>query len=95
MNVIVLDSEAFEQLKLEIKGYVKQALIEFMSEKNSAENSEWISLSEAQKRLPFKSKTSWQKLRDTGTIKFTQFGRKIMYSKRSIMDYLNKNKIEF
>jgi hypothetical protein len=35
MNVIVLESAAFEQLKQEFKGYVKQALKEFMQEKKS------------------------------------------------------------
>jgi len=95
MNVIVLDSEAFEQLKREFRGYVKQAVADVLADKKVAENSDWIALAEAQKLLPFKSKTSWQKLRDTGTIKFTQFGRKIMYSKKSIIDYLNSNKIEF
>ena len=95
MNVIVLDSEAFEALKREIKNYVKQAVIEVLTAKNDADNSDWISLSQAQELLPFKSKTSWQKLRDKGIIKFSQFGRKIMYSRTSIKEYLNKNKIEF
>jgi hypothetical protein len=94
MNVIVLDCEAYIQLKLELKKYVKEALEEVLSEKKLAENSDWICLSDAQQLLPFKSKTSWQKLRDAGIIKFTQFGRKIMYSRNSIKDYLNKNKIE-
>ena len=95
MEVIVLDSDAYQQLKLEIKGFVKQAILEVLAEKKSADNSDWIPLGEAQKLLPFKSKTSWQKLRDTGTIMFTQFGRKIMYSQKSIIDYLNNNKIKF
>lgn len=95
MDVIVLDSEAFEQLKREFKNYVKQAVADVLAEKKSAENSDWVSLSEAQQLLPFKSKTSWQKLRDTGLINFSQFGRKIMYSRTSIKAYLNKNKIDF
>lgn len=97
MNVIVLDSEAFEQLKMEFKGYVKQALREFMQEKLISETSDWIPINEAMKLLPYKSKTTWQKFRDTGTILFTQSknGRNIMYSKKSIMDYLNKNVINF
>ena len=39
MEVIVLDSEAFEQIKLELKNYVKQALKEFMQEKQMTESS--------------------------------------------------------
>jgi hypothetical protein len=95
MNVIVLDTEAYIQLKLELKKYVKEALIEVLAEKNSAQNSDWIQLSEAKKLIPFKSKTSWQRLRDKGTIQFTQFGHMIMYSRTSILKYLDKNKIKF
>lgn len=93
MEVIILDSTAFDALKKEIQILVKQAVNDVLTKKESAEKSDWITLTEAQKLLPFKSKTSWQKLRDTGTIQFTQFGRKIMYSKNSILAYLAKNKI--
>lgn len=93
MEVIVLDSEAYKQLTQEIKAYVKEALREFMLEQTTSHKSDWICLSEAQKLLPLKSKTSWQKLRDNATIRFTQSGRTIMYSRKSIHDYLNKNQI--
>lgn len=97
MNVIVLDSDAFEQLKLEFKGYVKQALKEFMLEKQISENSDWIPIDEAMKLLPYKSKTTWQKFRDSGTIVFTQSpnSRTILYSRKSIMAYLNQNTVKF
>ena len=97
MNVIVLDSEAFEQLKQEIKAYVKQALNEFMREKQFAETSEWITLEEAMKLLPYKSKTTWQKLRDNGIIEISQSpgSRTILYSKKSIQKYLNNNRVKF
>lgn len=93
MEVIVFDSQAFDALKREFKGLVKQALAELLDEKKSREETDWIELSEAKKLLPFKSKTSWQKIRDNGEIKFTQFGRKILYSRNSIHEYLSKNKI--
>lgn len=95
MEVIVIESEAFEQLKLEIKLYVKQALKELLEEKNLAENKEWITIEEAMKLLPYKSKTTWQRLRDTGTISISQSpnSRVILYSKTSIMNYLKKNAI--
>jgi hypothetical protein len=95
MNVIVLDSEAFEQFKIELFGYVKKAITEVLAEKKAAEDSDWIPIVEAKKLLPYKSKTTWQKFRDTGTINFSQSknGRNIMYSRNSIKEYLNKNKI--
>ena len=97
MNVIVLESAAFEQLKQEFKGYVKQALKEFMQEKKFTESSDWITIAEAMKLLPYKSKTTWQNLRDTGTIDFSQSpnSRNILYSKKSILNYINKNKVKF
>ena len=95
MEVIVIESKAFDQLKLEIKQYVKQALRELLEEKYLAENKEWITIEEAMELLPYKSKTTWQKLRDTGTISISQSpnSRVILYSKKSIMDYLKKNAI--
>jgi hypothetical protein len=93
MEVIVLESAVFEAIKRELKGYVKEAVEELLLEKAVSQTNDWIPLVEAKKLLPFKSKTSWQKMRDHGIIKFTQFGRKILYSKTSILDYLNKNKI--
>ncbi|OFY84585.1 MAG: hypothetical protein A3F72_19260 [Bacteroidetes bacterium RIFCSPLOWO2_12_FULL_35_15] len=97
MNVIVMDSDAYEQLKLELFGYVKKAITEVLAEKKAADNSDWIALEEAKKLLPYKSKTSWQKFRDTGIVKFTKArkGRNIMYSRKSIIEYLNNNKIGF
>ena len=97
MNVIVLESAAFEQLKQEFKGYVKQALKEFMQEKKFTDSSDWITIVEAMKLLPYKSKTTWQNLRDTGTIDFSQSpnSRNILYSKKSIINYINKNKVKF
>jgi hypothetical protein len=95
MNVIVLDSEAYEALKTEIKGAVKLALREFLQERQIGINNDWISQKEAQSLLPYRSKTSWQKFRDTGAIVFSQSGRKIMYSRSSIMKYLNSNIVKF
>jgi hypothetical protein len=97
MEVIAIESKAFEQLKLEIKQYVKEALKELLEEKNLDDNKEWITIEEAMKLLPYKSKTTWQKLRDSGTIEISQApgSRNILYSKKSIQNYLNKNRMKF
>ena len=97
MEVIVINSEAFEQLKKEMFCIIKKAVAEVLNEKKNAENSDWISIKEAQNLLPYKSKTSWQKFSDTGLIKFSKSknGRHILYSRKSIIDYLNKNKVGF
>lgn len=91
MNIIVIESEAFEMLKLELKQYVKLALKEVLHEMQLAESSDWITIDEAKRLLPYSSKTTWQKFRDTGTIKFSQNGRNILYSKKSIQQFLNNN----
>lgn len=97
MEVIVIESAAFEQLKLEVKNYVKQALKEILEEKNLGASSEWLTIDEARKILPYRSKSTWQILRDTGTIKISQApkSRIILYSRQSIMEYLTKNTIKF
>jgi hypothetical protein len=93
MEVIMFESAAFEAFKRELRGFVKDAVKELLKEMEENEQIDWIPPPEAKKLLPFKSKTSWQKLRDNGEIKFSQFGRKILYSRKSIHEYLNKNKI--
>jgi hypothetical protein len=97
MEVIVINSEAFELLKKEMFCLIKQAVAEVLNEKKNAENSDWITIKEAQKLLPYKSKTTWQKFRDSGDIKFSKSknGRFILYSRKSIIEYLNKNKVGF
>ena len=97
MEVIVIESEAFEQLKLEIKQYVKLALKELLEEKNLSDNNNWITIDEAMKLLPYKSKSTWQKLRDNGLIEISQSlgSRNILYSKKSIQNYINKHRVKF
>ena len=95
MEVIVLDSAAFEQLKKEIQHLVKQGIKEVVADLKLAESEDFIPLKEAQKILPYKSKTTWQEFRDKGIIEFTQMGRKILYSKKSIIAYIIKNKVKF
>jgi len=95
MEVIVIESKAFDELKKEFEIIVKSALKEMLDSLSGAGVSDWISHNEAQKLLNFRSKSSWQKLRDTGTIVFSQSGRKIMYSRKSILAFLEKNKVEF
>lgn len=92
MEVIVLDSDAYNQLKKEIFEGFENSLKKFLDSGDQIQN-DWISLAEAQKLLPLKSKTSWQKMRDNGTIKFAQIGRKIMYSRKSILKYIEQNQV--
>jgi hypothetical protein len=94
MEIIVIQSEAFNLLLTTMEDRIKAAVRKALEEKNSSDQSDWLTIQDARKLLPFKSKTSWQKLRDHGEIEFSQFGRKIMYSRKSIISYLTKNKID-
>jgi biotin operon repressor len=84
MNVICLEDAAFYALLDKVIGHIQ--------EKYNAKTDEWISGEEAMKKLRISSKTTLQKLRDEGKIRFSQRGKKmILYDLNSINEYLNKH----
>jgi hypothetical protein len=92
MEIIVLESKAFYALLDALTERMKKELIE--ASKTQRENSsEWLTFKEACKILPYSIKTKWQELRDNGEVTFSQFGRKIVYSRTSLLEYIRKNKI--
>ena len=93
MEVIIIDSKAFKKLKEDLFEEFKQVLIEAKKETLAqlAMESDWISTEEAKKLLEIKSKSKMQQLRDYGEIVFTKPGKIILYSKKSIITYLNKH----
>ncbi len=88
MEVIVIEKEAFYQLIKEVVKVVKTKLNE---EKKEAE---WIDESEAKVILGVKSKSKMQQLRDNVEVEFSQFGKIIRYSRKSILDFLERNRIK-
>lgn len=85
MEVICLQDEAFYQLIEEVVSRIK--------EKQKITNEKWVTPERAMEILNIKSKTTLQKLRDTGVIAFTQPQKKIiLYDYDSIMEYLNKHR---
>ena len=85
MEVICLHDEAFYQLVEDVVDRIK--------EKQNVTQDKWVSPERAMEILNVKSKTTLQKLRDEGSITFTQPQKKIiLYEYDSIMDYLNKHK---
>lgn len=84
MEVICLEDEAFYAL-------VEQ-VVQRINEKNGIKEDRWISGEEAMKILRITSKTTLQKLRDEGKIRFSQPEKKIiLYDVESIYEYLEKN----
>lgn len=83
MQVICLEDEAFYQL-------VEQVVLR-IKEKQQITEDKWISPEEAMQKLRINSKTTLQKLRDEGKIRFSQPERKhILYDVTSIYEYLEK-----
>jgi hypothetical protein len=87
MEVICLHDEAFYALVEEVVQRIK--------EKQNIQEDKWISGIEAMEKLRIKSKTTLQRLRDEGRIRFSQPDKKIiLYDVDSINEYLNKHSKE-
>ena len=84
MEVICLQDEAFYQLIEEV--------VDRLKEKKNITQDKWITPERAMELLNIKSKTTLQKLRDEGSITFTQPQKKIiLYDYDSIMKYLGNH----
>ncbi len=84
MEVICLEDEAFYALVEQVFQRIK--------EKQAKPHDKWISGEEAMQKLRISAKSTLQKLRDEGKIRFSQPERKhILYDLDSINDYLEKH----
>lgn len=84
MEVICLEDSAFYTLLEEVVKRIK--------EKNGIKEDQWLSAAEAMHKLRISSKTTLQKLRDEGRIRFSQTDKKsILYDSNSINQYIEKH----
>ena len=84
MQVICLEDDAFYALIDKVVARIK--------ERNNIREDKWISGQEAMQKLRITSKTTLQKLRDEGKIRFSQPEKKIiLYDSESIQAYLDQN----
>jgi len=84
MEVICIESVAFYAL-------VEEA-VKRIKEQHGIKEDKWISGEEAMKKLRISSKTTLQKMRDEGVIRFSQPEKKIiLYDTDSINLYLEKH----
>ncbi|MBA4853462.1 helix-turn-helix domain-containing protein [Emticicia sp. BO119] len=84
MQVICLEEDAFYSLVEQVVARLKK--------ENGKEKAKWVSDEEAMHLLNIKSKTTLQKLRDEGKIRFSQPQKKvIVYDTDSINQYLERN----
>lgn len=86
MKVICLQSEALYQLVDDV--------VERMMEQRE-EKPQWLSGEETMNILKITSKTTLQKLKNEGHIKYSQPMKKlVLYDRQSILDYLEKHSHE-
>lgn len=72
-----------------------EEVVERIKTKNGITEDRWINDKEALRLLRISSKTTLQKLRDTGAIRFSQPAKKhIVYDRESILAYLDKHSRE-
>jgi len=84
MEVICLETEAFYTL-------IDKVVERLETQSPDIEN-KWVDTEEAMSLLGIKSKTTLQKYRDNGDIRFTQPRKKlILYDRESILDFLEGN----
>ncbi len=84
MEVVCLESEAFYRL---VKEVVDRIRLE-----NGVEQPKWIKMEEAMDLLNITSKTTLQKYRDEGKVRFSKQGKRvILYDRDSIMKFLEEN----
>lgn len=84
MDVICLQEEAFYRLV--------ETVVDRIKEQQGISENRWIRGEEAMEMLGVRSRTTLQKLRDDGWIRFSQPNKKIiMYDRASIMEYLENH----
>jgi len=84
MEVICLEDAAFFALI--------DKVVEHIKEKHEPKGDKWIGPDEAMRRLNITSRTTLQKFRDEGKIRYTQPEKKIiLYDADSIDEYLEKH----
>jgi len=83
LQIICLESQAFY-------AFVEEVISRL--EGSNKKDPKWIDDEDVMKLLKIKSKTTLQKLRDEGKIRFSQLGRKmILYDRESILEYIESN----
>ncbi len=84
MEVICIQTEAFHNLV--------DTVVERLLEKHGKKPDKWVSVEECMSLLRITSKTTLQKLKNEGLIRFSQPMRKLtLFDRDSIMEYLEKN----
>ena len=92
MELIIFEKEAYYRLLRELIRMFQKALEESDAKRNPTQD--WISEAEAMSILSYRSKKKWAQLRAAGHIRYMQTGRKICYSRKSILAYMDRNSLK-
>jgi hypothetical protein len=90
MDVIVIDSKAYEKLKQELFDFLVRKMEEnALLSKNSEKSEEWLSVKDTMHFLQV-GRTKLQELKNHGEIDFTQKKKKLLFHRKSLERYLKK-----
>lgn len=90
MEVIVIDSKAYEKLKQELFDFLSRKMEENAALAKSNDSLyEWVSVQEAMRLLNI-GRTKLQELKNEGEIVFSQKKKKLLFHRKSIEKYLQK-----
>ena len=95
MELIIFERDSYYRMLEEMMGVVYQTIRKAKEDAIDAkgDSHDFISTREAMRLLNVKSRNRLYELRDAKLIEWYQRGRKILYSKRSIIAYMKSQKI--
>ena len=91
MEVIVFEKEAYYKMLHEFTVHLEE-VAQKIATKNEEKN-EWLDEQEAKELLGCKSRSKMWKLRRDGEIEYSQHGKVIKYSRKSIMKFFERKRI--
>jgi len=96
MQIIVFEEEAYYKMMEETMALMYKVINQASKEQKQAlaEEEDFITTREAMKILGIKSRNRLYQLRDEKAIVYYQHGRRILYSKRSLISYLQGQRID-
>jgi excisionase family DNA binding protein len=90
MEIIVIEKQAFEQMKQSFENFTCQ--VKKLCESNQSK-SEWLNSEEVCSLLHI-SKRTLQAYRDTGAIPYSQIGRKCYYKSSDVERFIDQSQIK-
>jgi hypothetical protein len=92
MEVILIETTAYYKLREETFSFFAQKIADLEAKIQAINNpiEDWVSPSTARTMLRI-GKTKYHELKNAGVLQYTQHGRKVSISKKSVFDFMKKN----